>query len=112
MSELACSACGVAVASERGLRLSEPEADRHAAFCRLEHLVRWSRNGSGWRRGALLDDDESGEGLGRCAQCGDGLGHGRVLLVRHRGPLRTGDAFCGLEHATEWAQAGGRWRVG
>lgn len=112
MSEVACSTCGVAIPSTGGLRLSEPEAERHAAFCRLEHLVTWAEGRASWRSGALLDDDDTGEGLGRCAQCGDGLAYGRVLLVRHRGPLRTGDAFCGVEHAAEWAAAGGRWRVG
>ncbi len=112
MSEVACSGCGTAIAAESGIRLSEPEAERHAAFCRLEHLVGWAEEDGEWREGALLDEDDTGEGLGRCAQCGDGLGYGRVLLVRHRGPLRTGDAFCSIEHAVEWAAAGGRWRVG
>ncbi len=112
MSEVACSACGAAIANDGGVRLTEPEVERHAAFCRLEHLVAWAERDGDWRSGALLDDDESGEGLGRCVQCGDGLSYGRVLLVRHRGPLRIGDAFCGVEHAAEWAEAGGRWRVG
>lgn len=112
MDKGACSACGVTIANDTGLRLAEPEAERHAAFCRLEHLVAWVGRDGAWRPGALLEDDESGEGLGRCAQCGDGLGYGRVLLVRHRGPLRIGDAFCGVDHAAAWAEAGGRWRVG
>lgn len=112
MSEVACSACQVAITDDRGSRLTEPEAERHAAFCRLEHLVAWAQSDGAWRSGALLEDDEPGDGLGCCAQCGDGLGYGRVLLVRHRGPLRIGDAFCGIQHAAAWAQAGGRWRVG
>lgn len=112
MSEVACSGCGVAITNDAGLRLSEPEAERHAAFCRLEHLASWAERGGAWRSGALLEEDETGEGLGRCAQCGDSLSYGRVLLVRHRGLLRIGDAFCGVEHAAAWAQAGGRWRVG
>jgi hypothetical protein len=33
-----------------------------------------------------------------------------VLLVRHRGAHRIGDAFCGTPHLLEWAKAGGRWR--
>jgi hypothetical protein len=33
-----------------------------------------------------------------------------VLLVRHRGEHRIPDAFCSLDHAAEWAKAGGRWR--
>lgn len=111
MSDAACSTCGAAIPNGGGLRLSEPEADRHAEFCRLEHLVAWAGRPSRWRPGSLLEDD-TGEGLGRCVQCGDGLSYGRVLLVHRRGPLRIGDAFCGVEHAATWAAAGGRWRVG
>ena len=112
MSDVACGACDVAIANDSGLRLAEPEAERFAAFCRLEHLAAWAHHAGAWRTGALLDEDERGEGLGRCAQCGAGLAYGRVLLIHHRGPLRIGDAFCGVEHAAEWAAAGGRWRVG
>ncbi len=112
MSEVACSACEMAIRNDRALRLSEPEAERHAMFCRLAHLAAWAHRDGAWRSGALLDADEPDDALGRCAQCGDGLSYGRVLLVRHRGPLRTGDAFCSIEHAAAWAQAGGRWRVG
>jgi hypothetical protein len=32
-----------------------------------------------------------------------------VLLVRHRGEHRIGDAFCTVEHLAQWAKAGGRW---
>ena len=113
MSESAtCSPCGAVVAPDGGYRLSEPEAERHAIFCRLEHVVPWIDAGSAWLPGALLAEDDPGEGLGRCAHCGDGLSYGRVLLVRHRGPFRIADAFCGVEHLAEWAKAGGRWRVG
>lgn len=110
MSEGGCSACGVVIANAAGLRLTEPEAERYAAFCRLEHLASWARRAGAWRPGTLLDDDDPGDGLGRCVQCGDGLAYGRVLIIRQRGPLRTGDAFCGIEHAATWAAAGGRWR--
>lgn len=112
MSEVACSACGAMVAADEGFRLSEPEAGRHAAFCRLQHVARWADGVAPWRAGAELDDDEEGDGLGRCAHCGDGLAYGRVLLIRHRGDFRIADAFCGVEHLAEWARAGGRWRVG
>ncbi len=112
MSEATCSACGTAVADDRGFRLSEPEADRHAVFCSLEHVVVWSQAGGEWRPASLLEEDDLGEGLGRCAHCGDALSYGRVLLVRHRGPLRIADALCGVEHLAEWAAAGGGWRVG
>jgi hypothetical protein len=33
-----------------------------------------------------------------------------VLLVRHRGEHRVGDAFCSADHLGEWAKRGGRWQ--
>jgi hypothetical protein len=111
MSEAVCSACGALVGTGDGYRLSEPEAERHATFCRLDHVVSWVDGHAEWRPGALLADPDS-EGLGRCAHCADEPGYERVLLVRHRGPLRLADEFCDLEHLTAWARAGGRWRVG
>ena len=49
-----------------------------------------------------LDRVEAEAGACRCAQCGDGLDHERILLVRHRGPYRIGDAFCGVAHAVDY----------
>jgi hypothetical protein len=34
-----------------------------------------------------------------------------VLVVRHRGDHRIGDAFCELDHLLQWAKAGGRWQA-
>ena len=34
-----CSWCGVEVGADEGFRASEPEGERKAAFCRLEHVV-------------------------------------------------------------------------
>lgn len=112
MSEAACGWCKLHVGPDDGLRLYEPESGSCAAFCRLEHVVPWLMRGADWDSDGELDEDDEGLGLGRCAQCGDGLDHERILLVRHRGPYRIGDAFCGPEHLRQWASAGGRWRVG
>ncbi len=104
-----CSWCGVTVDEDEGFRACEPEGDRRAVFCRLEHIVPWAIRGAHWQPGSILGDGDPGEGLGRCVRCGRPLGPARVLLVRHRGEHRIGDAFCGVEHLLEWAKAGGRW---
>jgi hypothetical protein len=70
----------------------------------------WAIQGAHWEPGTILPDGEPDDGLGRCAQCGGPLGDRRVLLIRHRGEHRIGDAFCGIEHLLSWAKAGGRWR--
>jgi hypothetical protein len=106
-----CSWCGVPVAADEGFRAAEPEADRGAVFCRLEHVVPWIMRGARWEPVHPPFDDD-GLALGVCALCGDEVGSGRVLLVRHRGEHRIGDAFCRLEHLLEWAKRGGRWRAG
>jgi hypothetical protein len=110
MDAVQCSWCGVDVGRDEGLRAAEPEGERKAAFCRLEHIVPWAIQGAHWEPGTILEDGEPDDGLGRCAQCGGPLGGRRVLLVRHRGEHRIGDAFCGVEHLLNWAKAGGRWR--
>ncbi|HYF26728.1 MAG TPA: hypothetical protein VD931_13390 [Baekduia sp.] len=104
-----CTWCGVAVGEDAGFRAAEPEADRRAVFCRLEHVVPWVIRGAAWDPGSFLDEEDPDEGLGRCARCGGALGAQRVLLVRHRGHHRIADAFCGVEHLMEWSRAGGRW---
>ncbi len=104
-----CSWCGVDVDPDDGFRAHEPEGDRRAVFCRLEHVVPWVLQGARWEAGDDLGPDEDGAALGRCVRCGTPLGEERVLLVRHRGDHRIGDAFCGPEHLLEWAKAGGRW---
>jgi hypothetical protein len=100
MTELRCDWCGNPVAADDGYRLEEPAAGRAAAFCRLEHVVPWSIQGRGWTVGeASLDET--------CVECGRAA---VLLLVRHRGEHRIRDAFCSIEHAADWAKAGGRWR--
>ena len=69
----------------------------------------WVIQGAHWDAGRVSDRDEPDDGLGRCALCGDPLGDGRVLLVRHRGEHRIADAFCRLDHLLDWAKAGGRY---
>ena len=72
-------------------------------------MVPWAIRGAHWEPGSILESDDPGEGLGRCARCGGPLGPRRVLVVRHRGEHRIADAFCELDHLVEWAKAGGRW---
>lgn len=103
-----CNWCGVEVEAGSGLRTAEPAGERRAVFCRLEHVVPWIIQGAHWDPGTIGDPD--GNGLGRCAQCAQPVGEDVVLLVRHRGEHRIGDAFCGPEHLLEWAKRGGRWQ--
>jgi hypothetical protein len=106
-----CSWCAAEVDADDGFRVAEPEGDRRAVFCRLEHVVPWCIQGARWSPGRITRADEPDDGLGRCALCGGELGPGRVLAVRHRGEHRIADAFCGLEHLHEWAKAGGRYKA-
>ncbi|MFL5847130.1 MAG: hypothetical protein ACJ762_20825 [Solirubrobacteraceae bacterium] len=109
MAEEHCSWCGEAVAADDGFRACEPVGERRAVFCRLEHVVPWVIQGAHWSPGSILAEDDDSEALGACVRCGRDLDDRRVLLVRHRGPHRIADAFCGPEHLLEWAKAGGRW---
>lgn len=102
-----CSWCGTPVEAEEGLRAAEPEGERVATFCRLEHVVPWVMQGAHWEPGVLVEPDAIG--LGVCACCGDDLDDRRVLLVRHRGEHRIGDAFCSTDHLLDWARRGGRF---
>lgn len=106
-----CSWCAKAVAPDEGFRVSEPTLDHKAVFCRLEHLVPWIIQGARWERGRIVRAGEPDDALGRCALCGAELGEDRVLVVRHRGRHRIGDAFCRVEHLLEWAKGGGRYRT-
>jgi hypothetical protein len=103
-----CSWCGTEVEPDGGWRAAEPAGDRKAVFCRLEHVVPWVIQGAHWEPGRIADPDSNG--LGRCAWCAEPVGDKVVLIVRHRGEHRIGDAFCGPDHLLEWAKAGGRWR--
>jgi hypothetical protein len=128
MSE-GCTWCGSDVESDDGFRAyllsaTGSTGERRAAFCRLEHLVPWAIQGAHWEAGELPEgapqakprsDPISGgpwleEGASRCSHCGAELGETHVLLVRHRGEHRVPDAFCGVDHMTDWAKAGGRWQ--
>jgi len=110
MSEPQCSWCGVDVPADDGFRAAEPEGERRATFCRLEHVVPWVIQGAHWEPGVIVDPGDADDGLGRCAHCGAAVGDRRVLLVRHRGEHRIADVLCGVDHLLEWAKAGGRWR--
>ena len=110
MSGVQCSWCGNDIGLGEGFRAAEPEGERKAAFCRLEHIVPWAIQGAHWDPGRIIDAGDPDDGLGRCAHCGDLLDERHVLLVRHRGEQRIPDAFCSVDHAAEWAKAGGRWR--
>jgi hypothetical protein len=108
--ELKCSWCGTGLEPEDGFRLYEPAGSRRAAFCRLEHVVPWHIQGPSWEAGDPVEPPDIEESLDCCAHCGETLTDTHVLLVRHRGEHRIPDAFCSLDHAAEWAKAGGRWR--
>jgi hypothetical protein len=104
-----CDWCGEPVGPDDGFRASEAAGERHAAFCRLEHVVPWVINGAHWEAGAAPEPPGGGENLERCAHCGQEAGDARIVLVRHRGEHRIADAFCGTAHLLEWAKAGGRF---
>ncbi len=109
MSAEPCTWCGAEVAADEGFRAAVPAAARRATFCRLEHVVPWVIQGARWETGRT--PGPQGNGLGRCAWCAASVGEGVVLLIRHRGEHRIGDAFCSTAHLLEWAKAGGRWRT-
>jgi hypothetical protein len=106
-----CTWCGRAVEEDDGFRVAEPEGERRATFCRLEHIVPWVISGAHWEPGTILGAGEPDDALGRCAHCGRQLGDKRVLVVRHRGEHRIADAFCEIDHLLQWAKAGGRWQA-
>jgi hypothetical protein len=106
-----CSWCGNKVDKDDGFRLGEPAGERRAVFCRLEHIVAWILKGPHWDAGRIATADVD-SALGVCAHCGEEVGDARVLLVRHRGEHRIGDAFCSLDHLLAWTKRGGRWRTG
>jgi hypothetical protein len=109
-SEDKCNWCGEPVERDDGFRLAEPAGARRAVFCRLEDIVPWHIQGPSWDPGDPVEPPSIEQSLDRCAHCGDPLTETHVLLVRHRGEHRIPDAFCTLDHAAEWAKAGGRWR--
>jgi hypothetical protein len=104
-----CSWCGNAVEREDGWRAQEVPGARKAVFCRLEHVFPWKVQGPHWEAGEIEEPSGIAESLDSCAQCGEPLGDVRVVLIRHRGEHRIPDAFCSVDHMSEWAKAGGRW---
>ena len=58
MSGVQCSWCGVPVGTDEGFRATEPEGERKAAFCRLEHVVPWAIQGAHWEPGTILQPGE------------------------------------------------------
>jgi hypothetical protein len=106
-----CTWCATGVGADEGFRVGEPESERKAVFCRLEHVVPWIMQGAAWDDGSIVGNGEPDDALGRCALCGADLGAERVLVVRHRGRHRIADAFCRLDHLLEWAKGGGRYKA-
>ncbi len=106
-----CSWCGAGVEAGDGFRAYEPAGDRRATFCRLEHVVPWTMQGPHWEAGEFSEPPELDDASARCAHCDAELGDVHVLLVRHRGDHRVADAFCSVDHMSEWAKAGGRWQT-
>ena len=94
---------------EDGYRLADAQGGRHAAFCRLEHVIPWAIRGERWETDGVDEPDDPKGDVGRCARCETPLGEGRLLLVRHRGVHRIPDGFCSVDHLTAWAKAGGRY---
>lgn len=104
-----CSWCGTEVDADDGWRALEPAGSRRAVFCRLEHVVPWAMQGSHWDPGEPEETPGPDEVSLRCSLCDATLGETLVVLVRHRGEHRIDDAFCSVEHMSDWAKAGGRW---
>jgi hypothetical protein len=101
MTEPSCSWCGTGVDPDDGFRLHQ--GARLAVFCRLEHVVPWAMRGASWIEG----EGDRPVPEGGCAECER---EATLVLVRHRGEHRIPDGFCSVEHAADWAKAGGRWR--
>lgn len=95
--------------ADDGFRLYAPAGERHAMFCRLEHIVAWGIRGAHWEAGVDRSAAAADEAVSRCAHCAAPLGEVHVLLVRARGDHRIPDGFCSVDHLVDWAKAGGRW---
>lgn len=110
MNSEPCSWCGDDVDPDDGFRAYEPAGGRRAVFCRIEHIVPWVIQGSGWGAGGVTEPAGTEARPSRCSHCASQFGEGYVLLVRHRGGHRIADGFCSVTHMRDWAKAGGRWR--
>ena len=105
-----CTWCGAEVEPDDGFRASEEPGERHAVFCRLEHVVPWGIQGAHWEAGEGAPEPlVADQAEPACAHCGLKLGDVHVQLVRHRGEHRIADRFCSADHMVEWAKAGGRF---
>jgi hypothetical protein len=76
----------------------------------LEHVVPWAMRGAHWEAGTLSEPAGLEESLTECAHCSEPLPDRYVLLVRHRGEHRIPDAFCSVDHLSQWSKRGGRWQ--
>jgi hypothetical protein len=104
-----CNWCGEPIDASDGWRLQEVPGARKAGFCRLEHVIPWAIRGAHWEAGEVAEPAGLADPLEACSHCGAALGDVHLVLVRHRGAHRIPDAFCSVDHLTEWAKAGGRW---
>ena len=68
----------------------------------------WVIQGPHWEAGET-PASSAAQAPDRCSRCDAELSETLVLLIRHRGEHRIGDAFCSVQHLREWAGAGGRW---
>ena len=109
MSGVQCSWCGVGITPDEGFRAAEPEGERRAAFCRLEHVVPWAIQGPTWEPGTPTEPTGVADSVDACAQCGEPLSEVHLMLIRHRGEHRIPDGFCSVDHLRAWAAAGGRY---
>ena len=74
-----CSWCGEKVEPDAGFRACEPESDKRAVFCRLEHVVPWAMRGAHWR--AALWPGEAREVVETGTEC-------RLLIAVRVGTTR------------------------
>ena len=105
-----CTWCAGEVDRDDGYRLAERPGERRAVFCRLEHVVPWALQGAHWEAGAVDEPASTDSAASTCSHCDAELGDVHVLHVRQRGDHRVPDGFCSVDHAAEWAKAGGRWQ--
>ena len=99
---------GRASTATRASALAEPEGERRAAFCRLEHVVPWAIQGAHWDPGGCSRAATSPtRASGAAPIAATTLGDARVLLVRHRGEHRIAGRLL-LASTTCWRLGEGR----
>ena len=107
-----CTWCGTAVPEDDGFRVAEPEEQRKAVFCRLEHVVPWIIQGAGLgvrRTSSPPASPTTPSAAARCAatRSASSASSWSATAASHR----IGDAFCRLEHLEDWAKGGGRYKA-